>query len=210
MPRVLAALLLALTALLSPVALAASDDAVHASDTHVETAGDDAHRALMDVVWTEMLFTVIVFVIFATVLGLVVWPKILGGLQAREDKQRHDLESAEKAKTEAAATLAEYKSQLAEARKESQTIVADARTAAQQAGNAEKARIEAEIAQMRQSATAEIASAKEAALADIYAQSAELSTAIASKILQREINPADQQQLVSESLAQFKANSDRN
>lgn len=165
----------------------------------------DSGRGLMDIVWTEMLFTIIVFVIFFAILSTVVWPKILGGLQAREDKQRSDLLGAEKAAREAEATLAEYKTQLAEARKESQTIVAEAREQAQRAANADKAQIESEIAQMRDSAKREIAAAKQEALADVYAQVATLSTDVARKILQREINPQDQQTLVNESIEQFKA-----
>jgi len=57
---------------------------------------------------------------------------------------------------------------------------------------------------MKAAAKADIASAKEQALTDIYAQTASLSTAVAGKILQREINADDQQQLINDSLAQFK------
>ncbi|MBB6430413.1 F0F1 ATP synthase subunit B [Algisphaera agarilytica] len=183
--------------------------AVLAAPSFALAAGDSG-RGLMDIVWTEMLFTIIVFGIFFTVLSTVVWPKILGGLQAREDKQRNDLVSAEKAKKEAEAALAEYNEKLAEARKEAQSIVAEARTAAQQAANADKAKIEAEVASMKASAKADIAAAREAALADIYTQAASLSTTIAGKILKREINEGDQQGLVNESIEQFKNSANSN
>ncbi|MEM7625156.1 MAG: F0F1 ATP synthase subunit B [Planctomycetota bacterium] len=170
----------------------------------------ESERGLMDIVFWEMLFTVIVFGIFFAILSTAVWPKILGGLQAREDKQREDLASAEKAKAEAEKTLAEYSEKLAEARKEAQSIVAEARTAAQQAANADKAKIEAEIAQMKAAAKADIDAARESALSDLYAQAATLSTTIAGKILKREINESDQQSLVNESVEQFKANAASN
>lgn len=170
----------------------------------------ESERGLMKIVKTEMLFTIIVFLIFFGILSTVVWPKILGGLQAREDKQRDDLTSAEKARKEAEATLAEYSEKLAEARKEAQSIVAEARTAAQQAANADKAKIEADIASMKASAKADIAAAKESALSDIYAQAATLSTTIAGKILKREINEGDQQSLVNESVEQFKQTASSN
>lgn len=174
--------------------------------------GHDEHEApplINPLVW-EMIWTIVVFIIFFAVLSIVVWPKILGGLKAREDKQRTDLLGAEKAKADAEKALAEYTEKLAEARKEAQSIVAEARAAAQQAANADKAKIEAEVAAMKASAKADIASAKEQALADIYTQAASLSTMIAGKILQREINEADQQSLVSESVEQFKANASSN
>ena len=183
--------------------------AVLAAPSVALAAGDNT-RGLMDIVKTEMLFTIIVFAIFFGILSTVVWPKILGGLQAREDKQRSDLLGAEKAKKDAEAVLAEYTQKLAEARQEAQSIVAEARSAAQQAANADKAKIEAEVAQMKASAKADIAAARESALADIYAQAATLSTAIAGKILKREINESDQQSLVNESVEQFKSSASSN
>ncbi len=156
------------------------------------------------------IWNLLMFLILLGVLWTFVWPKILGGLKAREEKQLGDLDAAEKARTEAQASLTEYKSQLAEARKEAQSIVAEARTAAQQAANADRAKIEAEVAQLKANAQRDIASAREQALADIYAQAAGLSTAIAGKILGREINADDQQGLVNESVEQFKQSASSN
>lgn len=156
------------------------------------------------------IWNLLMFLILLGVLWKFVWPKILGGLQAREEKQLGDLEAAEKARAEAESALEEYKAQLAEARKEAQSIVAEAREAAQQSANADKAKIEAEVAALKENAQRDIASAREQALADIYAQAASLSTAIAGKILGREINADDQQSLVNESVEQFKQNASSN
>ena len=173
---------------------------------HVEVdPGDHETPELISPKLSEMIWTLVVFGIFFAVLATVVWPKILAALQAREDKQRNDLKTAEDAAKKATASIAEYDAKLAEARKEAQGIVAEARTAAQQAANADKAKIEAEVATMKAAAKADIAAAKEQALTDIYAQTATLSTAVAGKILQREINADDQQQLINDSLAQFKS-----
>ena len=191
----------------------AGSDALHAVEGVAhddEVSHEGEHRALTTPVIWEMIWTLVVFVLFFLILSTVVWPKILGGLKAREDKQRGDLLAAEKARADADKAMAEYQEKLTEARKESQTIVAEARAAAQQAANADKARIESEIASMKASAQAEITAAKEQALADIYAQAAGLSTAIASKILQREINESDQQDLVNQSVEQFKQKASTN
>lgn len=156
------------------------------------------------------IWNLLMFLILLAVLWKFVWPKILGGLQAREEKQLGDLDAAEKARAEAQSSLTEYKAQLAEARKEAQSIVTEARTAAQQAANADRSKIEAEVAQLKENAQRDIASAREQALADIYAQAASLSTEIAGKILGREINAEDQQGLVSESVEQFKQSASSN
>ncbi len=180
---------MALPALLTPVTAMAAEGGAE---------GDP-----MKLYYMEMLWTTLLFLIFAAILGFVVWPKILGALQSREQKLEGDLVGAEKARAEADEALATYKAQIAEAQKEAQSVVAEARKSAEQAAAKIKADTEAEIAQMKERAQAEIASAKDAALSEVYAQTAELSTQIAGRILQREINAADQQQLVSDSLAEL-------
>jgi F-type H+-transporting ATPase subunit b len=66
-----------------------------------------------------------------------------------------------------------------------------------------QAQQDAEAAKER--AERDIDAARKAALADIYAQAADLSTTIAEKILRRNLNAADQRQLVDESLRQFQS-----
>ncbi len=152
------------------------------------------------------IWKLIIFGVFFLLLAKFVWPPILKGLQDREQKQRRDLQDAERAAKEADKTLAEYKQQLAEAQKEAQRIVDESRTAAQQVAAQVKADADRDAQQRIERVQKEIAAAKESALADIYEQSAELSTQIASRILKRELNPQDQQGLVTESLQQIQAN----
>jgi len=152
------------------------------------------------VLWWEMLWTVVVFSIFFAVLALLVWPKILKALQAREDKQRSDLTSAEQANADAKATLAEYERKLAEAHAEARKMLDQTRSDADQLRAKLKADTEAEMAKLREQASADIDRAKQAALQDLYAHSAELATAVAAKILQRQVTDADTQRLVDQSL----------
>lgn len=189
-------------------------DAVHgAVDAHTQdTAGHSAdlgghigheERELMTLKYKEALFTIIVFGIFFVVGSIFVWPKILGALQAREDKVRGDLKQAEQSAKEATATLAEYKQQLAEAQKQAQVIVDESRASAQQVAAQLKEQTQAEITQMRDRAQADIQAAKERAVTEIYEQTATLATEVAGKILRREINAGDQASLVRESIARL-------
>jgi len=184
---------------------AAVDHAADAADPHAADAHGGGHpkRGLMTVVWQEALYTIIVFGIFFAVLSTVVWPKILGALQAREDKVRGDLKQAEVAAKEASSTLAEYKQQLAEAQKQAQVIVDESRVAATQVAAQLKEQTQAEITQMRERAEADIRSAKERAVTEIYEQTATLATQVAGQILRREINAGDQESLVRESIARL-------
>jgi len=160
--------------------------------------GDPMSLSQMEMIWATVLF-----ILFAGILGFVVWPKILGALQAREQKLEGDLVGAEQARKDAEAALTEYKAKIAEAQKEAQRVVEEARKAAEQAAAKTLADAQAKIASENQRALAEIEAAKKQALSDVYAQTAELSTAIAGRILKREISAADQMKLVSDSLAEL-------
>ena len=153
-----------------------------------------------DVLWQEMAWTVGVFAIFFTTLSLLVWPKILKALKAREDKQRGDLAAAEKANADAKASLAQYEQKLAEAHAEARKMLDQTRADAEQLRAKLKADTEAEMVKLRDQASADIDRARQAALQDLYAHSAELATAVAAKILQRQIDEADTQRLVDQSL----------
>lgn len=180
-------------ALLAPMSVFAAD----AKDGH----GVEADP--MSPVVLEMIWAVVLFLLFAGILGFVVWPKILGALQSREQKLEGDLVGAETARKDAEAALAEYKTKIAEAQKEAAKVVEEAKKAAEQVANKAIADSQAKIAADNERALAEIESAKQQALNEVYAQTAELSTQIAGRILKREINAADQQQLVSDSLAEL-------
>ena len=190
------------------LALASPEAAPVSSSASAIEAGADyiAHeeRGLLTAKWQEMLWTVVVFVLFFAVLSTLVWPKILGGLQAREDKQRTDLLEAQNARQDAQQTLEKYQAELADARKASQKILDDARDQARQLAAQLKAEAEADLTSMKDKAHAQIHQAKEQALNDIYAQTATLATDVAGRILQRELNPDDQKALVEASLAQYR------
>ena len=170
-----------------------------------EHAGTHGKRDLTTFVWQEAAYTIVVFVLFFLILSIFVWPKILASLQAREDKVRGDLNSAEQSAKEAAATLTEYKQQLADAQKQAQQIVEESRTAAQQVAHQLKEQAQAEINQTKERAQADIAAAKERAVSEIYDQAGTLATQVAGQILRREINAGDQAALISESIEKLRS-----
>ncbi len=147
----------------------------------------------------------IVFALAAAFLGVVVWPKVTGALDERAAKIRSEIESAEQARKQAREALDEYERNLAEARAEAQKML-EATRSQQNAMAAElKARADADLNAMREKAKADIEAAKKQALAEIYSESVLIATAMAGKILQREVSAGDQQRLMDESLAELKA-----
>lgn len=149
------------------------------------------------------IWNLLMFLILLSVLWVFVWPKILGGLRAREEKQRTDLATAQAKAEEAEAALAQRQSELASAQQDAQAIIEEAKKDAEQFAAKIKADASSEIESMKNRAAAEIQAAKDQALDEVYARTAELSTQIAGRILKREINADDQAQLVNDSLAEL-------
>jgi len=148
----------------------------------------------------QAIATAVVFLVVLVVLKKTAWGKILQGLQDRENRIRQDLTDAEKAAAQADQTLKQYQAKLAEAQAEGGRIIDQSRADAERVAQQIREEAESQITQMRQRATNDIASAKEQAIQDLYSEMASLSTAVASRILNREVKVEDQQQLIETSL----------
>ena len=134
----------------------------------------------------------LVFAIAFSILYFKVWPVITKGLDDRNDKILGEIKATEDARSQAKQALSEYEQSLAQAKAEAQRL-----------GDEMKAANERELAERMARAKADIESARRAAVADIHANASELAAAVASRILKREINPADQAALVSEALGEL-------
>ena len=167
-------------------------------------SGAEGASAAADVMLYPAIAAVVTFLVVFAILAKLVWPKILGGLEDRQQKIQGDIEQAEQSRAEAEKAKADFEAQLAEARKQAAETVAQAKADAQRVADELRAANDAELTQLRTKAMADIESAKSAAVAEIHAEAGTLATAVASKILGREITVTDQQQLVQESLAEMK------
>lgn len=147
-----------------------------------------------------MIVTIAVFGIVFVILAAKVWPTIVKALNEREAKIRSEIEAAETARQQAKAALDQYERALSDARAEAQRELEKAKANQAQQLAEMKAKNDAMIAAERDKAMREIDAAKKLAIQEIYAQGAQLSTAVAGKILQRELNPSDYQRLVDEAV----------
>ena len=164
------------------------------------SAGGGDEPSLFDGTIAQSAAAVIVFLILFAVLSKFAWGPILKGLQDRERKIKEDLHRAETASREAASMLQEYQAKLAEGHTEAGRIIEQGKSDAQRIAAGLREQAQSEIDQMRHRATSEIKAAKEQAITEICSQAADLATTVAGRILQREINPADHQQLIEQSL----------
>ncbi len=192
----LAAIFTVAMPLLAMAAEQAAEHGAHAGAAHEQPGLLSADPGLA-------IFTLILFVFLVLVLGGFVWPPILKGLQAREEKIRGEIHSAQEANKQARATLADYEKKLAEAHAEARKLVDQARTDAEAVRQKLTGETESQIAQLRQRATQEIGQAKQQAVQELYDKAARLSVAVAEKILERQVTDSDTQALVERSLREL-------
>jgi F-type H+-transporting ATPase subunit b len=199
--------LASLSVLLTPAVALAQEHAAQAVEHAAEHAGEHVEKAGVLPTTAQalvpMIVSIAVFSVVFAVLAVKVWPAILSGLRDREHKIRTEIESAEKSRKDAENARKEFEASLQQARAEAARMLEQ--TKAQQGALAAelKAKADAELSAMRERAMKDIETAKRAAVNEIYAEAANLSTTIASKILRREIRAEDQRGLVEESLNQL-------
>lgn len=148
-----------------------------------------------NVVWTLLTFGIAIFV-----LGKFAWGPFLGMLQQREDFIRDSLAQAKADREAAEERLREYDERLATARAEATEIVEEGRRDAEAVARKVQDEGREEAEKMLERAKREIRIAQETAVKELYEQAGVLATRIASKIVERELEPQDHQRLINQAL----------
>jgi F-type H+-transporting ATPase subunit b len=130
------------------------------------------------------------------------WPAITGMLDKRVTTIRESLERAESAKVESEGLLEQQKAQLDEAKKQATQIIADARTTGEalRAEMAEQAREDARLLVERANAAIEVE--KRAAIAQLQSSVADLSVAVAGRLIGQDLSDVEHRRLIEHYLAQ--------
>jgi len=149
-------------------------------------------------IWVLIIFTLMVVILYKTA-----WKNVLAGLKAREERIRSDIAHAEQARAAAEASQKEYANQLADAEEKVRQIINKAAADAHKIADNINAAAQAEAEARKEKALADIEQARKDAMRQVYLEAGEIATEIASRILRRNINAADQQNLISEALDQL-------
>jgi F-type H+-transporting ATPase subunit b len=169
----------------------------HAPDAHGEEADVPP---LLSFDFGSALCNILIFLGVFAILAKYVWPPILDGLKAREQKIHGDLVAAEKANQEARGLLADYQNQLNEASNQVQTMLAGARKDAENAGQRIIDEAKSESDRQRARAMADIETAKRTALAELAEQTSAMAIGVAKQVVGRELNASDHADLIRQSL----------
>jgi F-type H+-transporting ATPase subunit b len=144
-----------------------------------------------EIIWGSLAFLVLLGAVWK--FGV---PAVKNMEQAREERIRHDLESAELAKTEAEAEKAQYLAQIAGAKEEAGRLIEEARQAAEAVRADLIARAEQEANEIRARAQADIVNQRNQALAQLRTEVAALSIDLAGRIVERNLDNDTNRQLV--------------
>jgi F-type H+-transporting ATPase subunit b len=138
------------------------------------------------------------FVILVVLLRAVAYKPVVNMLKAREDRIKESLDKADADAAEADKLLADYKKKLAAANVKAEDIIRNAEKRASEEREAARAETKREIEQMKKAAEAEIQRDRERAVAQLRSEVVALSMAAAGKIITKNIDKAENEQLITE------------
>ena len=150
-----------------------------------------------------MIWTVLAFLVAFFVLRKWAWPAITEALDKRQKAIEESIETAERARTEAAGLLDEYRGRLREARAQAEEIIARARKAGEvhERETVEEARAKRE--ELLEQTRRDIEAETRRAIQQIRAEVADLTVLATEKVTRKSLDSADQKRLVEEALAEL-------
>jgi F-type H+-transporting ATPase subunit b len=151
------------------------------------------------------IWTIVVFLILLGLLTKFAWRPLLAALDQRQASIRQSLDDAAKARQELERLQGESQRILGEARRESEIIVARTRDDANRLRDELRQKAQQEAANIVKNAQKQIELETTRALQQIRHEAVELSIAIASKLLQRNVSKEDNERLIEETFRQLEA-----
>ena len=151
------------------------------------------------------IWTIIVFLVLLGLLAKFAWRPLLDALDRRQESIRRSLDDAAKAKQELERLQTESQRILAEARSEAESIVARTRDDANRLRDEMRQKAQAEAANIVKNAEKQIELETNRALQQIRHEAVDLSVAIASKLLQRNVSKQDNERLIDDTFRQLEA-----
>ncbi len=164
-------------------------------------ASEGGGGGLTDVDRTLFFSTLVLFALFAFVLGRFAWRPLLDIVENREKTVREQVQGAEQARAEAAALLAEQREKLREFARERDEMIAQARKEAEQVRADLVAKARADGEQILTRAKDQIEREKSQAILDLRTMVADIAVEAAGRIVKSSLTPEAQKKLVNDTIA---------
>ncbi len=144
----------------------------------------------------EFIPMLIAFIVILIILAKFGWPMFEGMLEKRERTIVEALQASEEARIESERVLAEYQSQLADAKAQASEIIAEARQTGEAVEANIKKKAEEEAASMIEKARVAIDAERKAALSELQHSVADLSVDVASRLVGNDLSDAEHRAII--------------
>ena len=151
------------------------------------------------------IWTIVTFLVLLALLAKFAWKPLLQALESREETIRKSLDGAQQARQELERLNQESAQMIAKARLEADAIVARSRTDAERLKEDMRQEARAESATIVKNAERQIQLETGRALEQIRHEAVDLSIAIASKVIGRNLSKDDNERLIEDALRQVEA-----
>jgi F-type H+-transporting ATPase subunit b len=149
------------------------------------------------------IWTIVTFLVLLALLAKFAWRPLLEALERRRVEIASALDNAERARAELQSVHQDAAKLLAEARVEAAGIVTRTRADAERLREELRTKALADAAAVTKNAEQQIQYETARAVRQIRDEAANLSIAVASKILRREVSEADNATLIQDAIKQF-------
>lgn len=166
----------------------------------IVVAAEEKNPILPDV--AELVYGTLAFIIVFAVLAKFAFPALGKMLKERSAKIQGNLDSAEQARVSAESELADYRTQLAGARDESNRIIEEARRTADQLRRDLQAKAEQEAQATVARAQEEIRAERDRVFQDLRAQVGVIAVELAGRVVGESLDPSAHQRLIDEYIEQ--------
>jgi F-type H+-transporting ATPase subunit b len=149
------------------------------------------------------IWTIVTFLVLVAALAKFAWRPLLDALERRQEAIRKSLDDAQKAKQELERLDVESQRILAAARADADQILSNTRSDANRFREELKQKAQAEAAGIVKNAQKQIELETARALQQLRTEAVDLSVAIASKLLERNVSKEDNERLIEETFRQI-------
>ena len=151
------------------------------------------------------IWTIATFLILLWLLAKFAWRPLLAALEQRQETIRKSLDDAQQAKQELERLNAESRKILNEARVQAEQILSLTRTDASRLRDELKQKAQSEAAGVIKNAERQIEMETARAIQQIRNEAVDISIAIASKVLERNVTREDNERLIEETFKQIES-----
>jgi F-type H+-transporting ATPase subunit b len=151
------------------------------------------------------IWTIATFLVLVALLSKFAWRPLLDALDRRQESIRKSLDDARQARQELERLRTESTRILVEARTEADAIISRTRADAARAGEEMKVKARGDAENIVRNAERQIELEASRAIETIRREAVDLSIAIASKIIQRNLTREDNERLIGETLKEIEA-----